>query len=170
MKSIVEQLLEYPLYQEYKNELSAFEESRMFCKHDLDHFEEVGRIACIVARENHLSIPEDEILLAAYLHDLGRVKQYESGISHGEASAALAREILCSLECQEEWISEICDAVASHSNRYDARLRYQNAKNITSLAELLSYADHFSRKCYQCVAAEACKWDAKEKITREYYE
>ncbi len=169
MKRISERVFEHSTYQKRLKELEAFEENRNFCKHDLEHFREVGRIATSVARENGLQMSSDLIMTASLLHDMGRVEQYKQGISHAEASVAFAREILLSLLVDENEIQCICDAIGKHSRRQCASKRFCDVNQLQTLGELLSYADQFSRKCYACSAIMDCKWKNEEKILREYY-
>ena len=169
MKLIAERLLNSQLYQSKLQKLCSYEADRIYCRHDLAHFREVGRIAGVVARENKLVFSQDLIDTCALLHDMGRVEQFESGISHEKASVAFAREILLYLGCEEDYICTVCDAIAHHSRRYEIKKRYGDAKKLTELGEILSYGDHFSRKCYKCQAARKCKWPSSEKIDREYY-
>lgn len=163
-------MLNTQLYQSKLQKLCQYEEDRRYCRHDLEHFREVGRIAGIVARNNKLDFSQDLIDTCALLHDMGRVEQYESGISHDKASVAFAREILFYLKCDEPYIQTVCEAIAGHSNRYCAGERYKKAEELRSLGEIISYGDQFSRKCYVCQAASRCKWTKAEKIDREYYE
>ena len=169
MKRISERVLEHSAYQKRLKELEAFEENRSFCKHDLKHFQEVGRIATLVAKENGLQVSSDLIMTASLLHDMGRVEQYKQGISHAEASVAFAREILLSLLVDENEIQCICEAIGKHSHRQCASKRFRDAYQLQTLSELLSYADQFSRKRYACSAFNECKWKKEEKILREYY-
>lgn len=169
MKRISERVFEHSAYQKKIKELEAIEENRIFCKHDLEHFQEVGRIATLVAKENGLPMSSDLIMTASLLHDMGRVEQYKQGISHAEASVAFAREILLSLLVDEHEIQCICDAIGEHSRRQCASKRFRDANQLRTLGELLSYADQFSRKCYACSAINDCKWKKEEKILREYY-
>ena len=39
-----------------------------------------------------------------------------------------------------------------------------------TLEDLLSFADHFSRECFACLASDTCKWKAEERIDRPYFE
>lgn len=170
MKTTYEKVLEHATYQDRLAKLALMEEQRVFCKHDLEHSLEVARIALQVARGNDLQISEDVIKTTALLHDMGRVEQYEQGVSHVEASVAFAREILLLLDTDNTMIDVICDAIQNHSRRDLAKERFANAFAISTLKELISHADQFSRKCYMCRAYDACKWHPEEKIQKEYYE
>jgi len=54
----------------------------------------VARISYLMILEKRLPVSKDIIYATALLHDLGRADQYEKGISHEEAGAILAEEIL----------------------------------------------------------------------------
>lgn len=97
--------------------LAELEKNRAYCRHDLEHFLNTARIAWIFALEKGLSPEKEQIYLAALLHDLGRVEEYEQEISHEEASAAFAGEILRRLGYDEKKTKEICYAVAAHRER-----------------------------------------------------
>ncbi len=100
---------------------------------------------------------------------MGRVEQYEQDISHDKASVAFAREILFSLKWSEKDIQMVCEAISSHSHRLDANERYDKKETLKTLGELLSFADHFSRKCYACQVQKECKWSQEEKVMKEYF-
>lgn len=169
MEKRTEELLNNRLYQEELEKLLSYEKDRMFCKHDLTHFKQVAHIASVVARQNQLSIPEAEIEITALLHDMGRVKQYEKGISHEKAGVAFAGEILFSLGCDLDMVHRVCHAIAHHSMRENSEFRLTKAHEMKELGELISYADQFSRTCYSCKVRGECKWKEEEKIKRAYY-
>lgn len=169
MEELAEKLRNNRLYQKELEKLISYESNRIFCKHDLTHFKEVARIATVVARQNQLFISVSEIEITALLHDMGRVKQYEKGISHEKAGVAFAREILFSLGCDKKMVHRVCHAIAQHSQRQNVQLRMANVHKIQELGELISYADQFSRTCYCCNAKKECKWKEEEKIKKAYY-
>lgn len=76
---------------EYQNLLSEIEDlkkERVYCKHDLAHFMDVARIASLIWIEEGSSVElnKDIIYAAALLHDIGRVIEYNEGISHDEGN------------------------------------------------------------------------------------
>ena len=166
---IIDEVLQHPYYLRQLQVLQTYEQDRCFCRHDMAHFQEVARIAKVIAGQNSLSIPQEMITLAALFHDMGRVQEYEQTISHAEASAAFAREILFALDYPSTRIEEICQAILAHSRRQDAEVRYARAFQIRTLGELISYADQLSRKCYMCSAASDCKWPKEQRILQNYY-
>ena len=60
-------------YVKLLNELNELEENRVFCKHGIEHFLDVARIAYIKVLENKLSYSKEVIYAIALLHDIGRV-------------------------------------------------------------------------------------------------
>lgn len=81
-------------YKQTYEKLQELEKDREFCGHDMEHFLSVARISYLMVLEKNLDIPKDIIYATAFLHDMGRADQYEKGISHDEAGAILAEEIL----------------------------------------------------------------------------
>lgn len=170
MRKQIERLLQHPIYQKRLALLQELEGNRIYCGHDLSHFFAVGRIAETLSKENHLSHSNDVLWASALLHDMGRVEQYQQGISHDKASVAFAREILLSLGWDQADMELVCEAIGSHSKRFAVKDRWENRTELRSLAEVLSFADHFSRKCYECKGADSCKWPEEERINQKFFE
>ena len=166
----VTRLIQHPLYKEKYDALQVYEKERLYCRHDMRHFMRVAQIADQIARENRLSFSTEEITLAALLHDIGRTMQYQHKISHAEASASFAREILLSLGYDDKKTEEIRKAIRTHSNRTDVKKRFARRGELQSLDELLSFADQFSRECFSCEVKDSCKWKTEEKIDRIYFD
>ncbi|MDD6193938.1 MAG: HD domain-containing protein [Lachnospiraceae bacterium] len=169
MKEQIDRLLQHPIYRARLECLQELEQDRIYCGHNLEHFMAVGRIAEQVAAANRLLLSKEVIWGAALLHDMGRVEQYQQGISHEKASEAFAREILFSLNWEASDIDVVCEAVSSHGHRQCAQDRWERMSELVSLTEVISFADQFSRKCYQCTVADTCKWTEEEKIKRVYF-
>ncbi len=186
----VKKLLESEEYAGRLRKLKDMERERVYCRHDLDHFLHVARIAYILSVEQGLELDKEQIYLCGLLHDLGRVEEYRSGISHAEASAGAAGEILRVLGYDREKAQEVCYAVSRHSGRINLRERdgedgavaqwEQRRKNAGTvekeqigketerrelLARVLALADQLSRNCFACEARESCKWKDEEKTT-----
>ncbi len=80
----IEKILSDPQYRFYCEKNQKWEQSRVFCKHDMEHFWQTARVAYILYLE---SKDEDDKLsggkvkemlyAAALLHDIGRFKEYE---------------------------------------------------------------------------------------------
>lgn len=130
------------------------EQGRIFCLHDLPHFMDVARIAYIINLENNYGFPKDIIYGAALLHDIGRWKQYNEGISHDEASAELAPDILVESGYNKDEIKEIIKAIKHHRKGYDDK---------SSLSYLIYFSDKASRACYSCRATKECNWSQEKK-------
>ena len=90
------------LYKEYLNKLEAYEEKREFCRHNLEHFLDMSRIAYMMVLEKNLQYSKEVIYAIGLLHDIGRVEQYEKGIGHHIASFNIAKEILKDIDFKEE--------------------------------------------------------------------
>lgn len=75
-------------YQNLLSEIEDLEKERVYCKHDLAHFMDVARIASLIWIEEGSSVElnKDIIYAAALLHDIGRVIEYNEGISHDEGN------------------------------------------------------------------------------------
>lgn len=127
------------------------EAGRFFCKHDMDHFLDVARIAYILNLEESLGFRKDLIYAAALLHDIGKWRQYKEAIPHSRASAQIAQEILSQCGFESDEIQQIIEAILSHSkySGEDGSLRY-----------LLYKSDKLSRKCFLCPAFGECNWDS----------
>ena len=129
------------------------EKNRIYCRHNLEHFLDVARIAYIMNLEQNLGYDKEVIYAIGLLHDIGRHKEYENGANHHIASANLAEIILKDAGFNTEEISMIYDAIISHRNK--------TSKN--KLNEIIYAADKISRKCYSCIALDTCKWSNNKK-------
>lgn len=140
-------------FNEYLSKNKNLEKDRKFCRHNINHFLDVARIAYIISFEEKLNLKKDIIYAAALLHDIGKWQQYESGIPHNEASAKLAVEILKASNFNESEINLITDAIKNH--------RYEN--RTSDLSYILYKSDKLSRKCFKCKAADKCNWSNDKK-------
>ena len=77
----VNAILNNRTYKEYLNKLAQLEKDRIFCNHNMEHFLDMARIAYIMVLEEGLLYSKEIIYAIGLLHDIGRVKQYEEGIS-----------------------------------------------------------------------------------------
>ncbi len=96
----------HPLYLSADRRLQELEETRVFCRHQMNHLLDVARIAYILNLEMKLGISRDLIYAAALLHDIGKGRQYEEGIPHETASADLAEQILADMPAKLAFTSE----------------------------------------------------------------
>jgi uncharacterized protein len=147
-------ILHNDLYKKSLRKIEAYEKDRIFCRHNIQHFFDVGRIAYIMNLEKELGIKKDIIYAVALLHDIGRWKQYEEGIPHEKASADLAGEIL--LECGYDVaeIETILGAILSHR---------KESRGEECLEAVMYKADKLSRSCFSCAAADKCNWSEEMK-------
>ena len=158
---------------EYRNRYDRIqdaEQNRIYCRHDMEHFLNVARLAYIDSIEQQLHIDKELIYLCALLHDMGRADEYEQGISHHEASVAYAGEILLRLGTDKSTIQAVCAAISHHGKRINLQEIDQDEKqwNTTTdkqLAILIARADQMSRNCYICNQKDSCKWNENEKNT-----
>lgn len=137
------------------NKIANVEQDRIYCKHNMEHFMDVARIAYIINLEYNLLIDKKMIYAAALLHDIGRYEQYLNHASHEEAGSRISREILKQCDFEEEEIEIIADAIASHRD-----MKVLDEKNLNSI---IYQADKLSRPCFSCQAKETCYWDITKK-------
>lgn len=140
-------------FNKYLNKNKTSEKNREFCRHNINHFLDVARIAYIISFEEKLNLKKDIIYAAALLHDIGKWQQYESAIPHNESSAKLAVEILKTSNFNKAEINLITDAIKNH--------RCEN--RISDLSYVLYKSDKLSRKCFKCKAADKCNWNNDKK-------
>ena len=157
----VNRILENAEYRKLVGRIAQLETDRIFCRHDMDHFLDVARIAALIAEDDHIAVKRDMIYAAALLHDIGRVRQYEDGTEHETAGAETAAAILSACGYSEEETALITGAIASHG---DEGVRGQ--KNLNGL---LYRADKISRKCYMCAARDKCHKSADKLIMEIVY-
>ena len=151
----LDKICSHPLWQKCLDEIGRLEEDRIFCRHDVQHFLDVARIAYIENLEQEYAVSKDLIYAAALLHDIGRHLQYTEGVSHEEASAQLAETILTDCGFTGTETEEILQAIRLHRNP-------GTAEN-TGLPGLLYRADKKSRACGFCKAKGQCNWPEEKK-------
>lgn len=164
----VHRLLADEEYRQSIKKLEKLEQNRIFCHHGIEHLLTVARIAWIENLEEKLGLEKEEIYLAALLHDLGRVDEYERGIPHHEAGKKRAEYFLRKLGAPKTQQKEILRAIGEHRTRNRTEDGDRASVNRTAdpggkLATLLAEADKSSRNCSYCQAYEACKWSEDEK-------
>lgn len=159
MMEKVQRIYMHPLYQECLGKNKQAEATRIFCKHGIEHFMDVARIACLLSGDRKYSVPKEMLYASALLHDIGKWKQYEDGTPHEKASADIAESILVQTGFLEEERRQILDAILKH------RKKEENTKE-NLLAELLYDADKLSRACYSCEVREMCNWSQEKRNDR----
>lgn len=143
-----DRLLSNPHYLDLLAGIEKAEQERIFCGHDLSHFMDVARIGRIINCEENLGLEADDIYLAALLHDIGRLQQYEDGTPHDEAGVLIAALFLEEIAYPEAKRAVILEAVSGHR---------KEKKEETVLTELIRRSDKLSRPCFFCPARTQCK-------------
>ena len=119
----------------------------------------MARLAYIQALEEERDVSKELIYCTALLHDIGRAIQYEKGISHDEAGARLAEQILTELGFTEQEKNAVVSAICGH----------RKGTVQTPLGELIYTADKRSRNCFLCEAEPECYWSPEKKNMRITY-
>lgn len=148
----VNNILNNSKYKELLNKLNEFEKERVFCKHNMEHFLDLARIAYIKVLENGLQYNKEVIYAIALLHDMGRVIQYENGTPHDIASVIIAKEILEEIDFSLEEKRLIIECIEDH-----------RGQGKSELSRIISKSDKLSRKCFMCKAEKDCYWDKGKK-------
>lgn len=148
-------IMEDTTFKECLKKISDWEKTRQFCRHDINHFLNVARIAMIINLEEKFEIPKVQIYAAALLHDIGRYEQYETGIDHAIASAGIAPEILIRAGFDAKETDVIVLAIANHRNKMVEKEKTLNG--------LIYRADKLSRECYFCKVQKECDWSKEKK-------
>lgn len=177
----VAKLLENKQFLDILARIEGLEADRVYCGHNFAHLMDVARLACLLQKEQGGSLDEEQIYLAALLHDIGRAEEYEYGISHATAGSLLAGEILLHIGYPAEKIKQIQAAIETHrgsertntlseevSRRAEGEVLQKGAADRMSsrsaeLGELLYLADKKSRPCFLCKSAADCNWSEKKK-------
>lgn len=146
----IDKIIDNSLYRDYMDKIRNAENNRKFCLHGFSHALDVARIIYIINLEDEMGFSKDVIYAMALLHDIGRVEEYENGISHHEAGAIIARDILAQCDFTDEEIEAICEAISNHK-------LYQGKEK--DLKYLLFKADKLSRNCFDCNMYDECYWD-----------
>lgn len=153
----IEEIRQHPLYTEYYEKLRQAEKDRVFCCHQMEHLLDVARIAYITSLEQKLGLRKEVIYAAAFLHDIGKYKQYTEGIPHEKASAEIAEVILEELPenaFSKEEKASILRAIRGHRKERD---------DMEVLERLIYNSDKLSRKCFVCEVQEECDWEYRKK-------
>lgn len=149
---IVNEILYNEKYRELLNELNELEKERKFCRHNIEHFLDVARIAYIEVLEQKLDYKKEIIYTIALLHDIGRVEEYKNGIPHNKASMDIAEEILGEIKFSGEEKHLILECIYGH-----------RGENDLDLAKIISRSDKISRRCFDCGSERDCYWPAVKK-------
>lgn len=157
----VEKLLTDREYRELLERLKELEQNRIYCHHGISHLFDVARIAYIENLEENLGLEKETIYIAALLHDLGRVDEYENGIGHEIAGKERAEYFLKKIGYPDKQQATVLDAIAKHRQKTENPTEKKEFLN-----RILAQADRESRNCRFCEAYESCKWSIEEKEHR----
>lgn len=135
-------------------EIEKLEETRIYCRHGFTHLMDVARLASMNNVKNGNMAEEEQIYLAALLHDIGRAEEYKNEISHAIAGKRLAGEILLRIGYPKEKTEQILSAIEEHRDKRN---------KCVDLKGLIQDADQKSRACFLCKAANSCKWSLSKK-------
>lgn len=145
----VNQLLEHEDYICYMEKIDGLEKERHFCKHGFEHGLNVARIAyAYMLEKRDVILPKEVVYAAAFLHDIGRWVEYQTGEDHAEASAQLALPLLEACRFSSEDIQVILKGIREH--------RRHPEDNLTLLGEALALADDWARDCRHCSVQALC--------------
>ncbi len=184
-----ERLLENERYKNYLKRLEAFESDRVFCRHNLEHFVSVARIAYIHALEKGLLnesgtlccdaekveisklgkesyrflISKDLIYFTSLLHDIGRVFEYEEGTPHDEASVEIAISFLDESTFNRAQEKLILDCIKEHRGRTEINTDSSGDSVQELLIKIFKRSDKESRMCFTCKAYDDCYWSEEKK-------
>ncbi len=157
----IDKILNHDLFNKLLSKNNAYERDRIFCRHNMEHFLSVARIAQILNLKQKLKLDKALVYGAALLHDIGRFRQYEDGTPHESASARLAGPILRDSGFTREETELILDAIRNHRNG-----EIQKEK---SLRGILYRADKLSRSCFACPVEQDCNWKGNKKNLKLRY-
>ncbi len=150
----VDEIVRHEIFQRELERLAFFEKDRIYCRHGLEHLLAVARTAYILNLERGAGLRKDLLYAAALLHDIGRANQYAYGTPHREAGVPLAQAILRDTSFSPAERAAILACVQHHSN---------DGQGGVTLLELIGEADHRSRPCFCCPAADTCKWSMERR-------
>lgn len=105
----------------------------------------------------NLQEKKDQFYVTGLLHDIGRVAQYETGEHHSEAGMRIAEGLLTDIEYPAEWMAQTLQIVGVHHGREESR------EESCTMEYYIRRADHLSRNCFCCEAADSCKWSDEER-------
>lgn len=145
----VNQLLEHDDFICYMEKIENLEKERRFCRHGFEHGLSVARVAYAYLLERGTEIPAKEVVYAAaFLHDIGRWVEYQTGEDHAEASARLALPLLEACRFSSEDIQVILKGIREHRRHPD--------DNLTLLGKAMALADDWARDCRNCTVQNLC--------------
>ncbi|MCR5667243.1 MAG: HD domain-containing protein [Eubacterium sp.] len=176
MKNFAKLLKENEDYKAYMKQLAELEQDRKFCRHGEDHLMEVASLAAWAASVCRVPHDPDIIILAAMLHDIGRVY---GNAHHDESSAKIAQELMVQIRVPEDIRVRVLDLIEAHRNKdpkkyliktYDQlRDALEEVSEVERLAFVFAWADNRVRNCYECKATAECYWSESRKNKEPIY-
>lgn len=154
----VNEILNNIEYKKYLKALEEIEKDREFCKHNIEHFLDLARIAYIIVLENKLPFSKEIIYGIALLHDIGRVLEYTETQPHHEASIIISKKILKDSKYTTDEINSILKAIGNHRDNSD-----------DELSNVIYVSDKLSRNCFNCKAEKECYWKNEKKNFKIIY-
>lgn len=152
-------ILRDPFFIENIRRTNEREKDRIFCRHGLDHLVDTARVLYILVLEEGLKVSKETAYTAAFLHDLGRWVEYDTGRDHAEASAELSEGLLDGHGFSGYEKETILLAIRGH--------RVKGAGGL--LTDAMYRADKLSRPCTTCTSLSLCKrFGSGEKAEIEY--
>lgn len=152
-------ILRDPFFLENIRKTAEREKDRIFCRHGIDHLTDAARVLYILVLEEGIEVSKETAYAAAFLHDLGRWVEYDTGRDHAEASAELSESLLDEYGFTGYEKEIILLAIRGH--------RVKGAAGI--LTDALYRADKLSRPCTTCPSLSLCKrFGNGEKAEIEY--
>ncbi|WP_294374996.1 HD domain-containing protein [uncultured Clostridium sp.] len=149
----INEILKNKKYIECLNEIEKLEKDRKFCRHNMNHFLDVARIAYILVLEKGLNYSKDVIYAVGLLHDIGRGEEYKTGVNHDDASAEIAEEILRETSYTDDEKKIILKAILSHGTDGSE----------DEFQDIIYKSDKLSRNCFKCHAEKECYWSKEKK-------
>lgn len=146
-------ILFHSKYVELLKTIETKEETRIYCKHNMEHFLNVARIMMILNLENGNSYSSDVVYGTALLHDIGRAINDEN---HNKESVEIAKSILEECGYSTDEINLISNSISNH--------RKDNSSDL--LSEFLYFADKKSRNCFDCKASKTCNWNNEKRTNK----
>ncbi len=148
-----ELILTHPLFVATLRKIEESEQNRIFCRHEMTHFQMVFQLMRAKSQGEKWAVSADILFACAYLHDIGRAEQYENATPHDIASLAYAKVILTDCGYTDDEVTAVLSAIAVHRREEDGAPH----------ARQLYWADKKSRPCRECDASGACNWSEDKK-------
>lgn len=144
----INEMLGLAEFQQHMSMIEEIETDRVFCRHGFDHALAVARISYAYLLEQGEGLAKEVVYAAAFLHDVGRWVEYQTGEDHAEASARLAVPLLRKCRYEEPEIALIIQAIREH--------RRHQGEDQSALGRALALADNWARDCRNCQVRSSC--------------